>query len=140
MTDVARKTALLILNTLDKKQQTLDSVLDAVLGKATRLTSKDRKLLYALVYGVLRWRGRLDWIIGHFSKTNLDQVDPVILNILRLGLFQIACLDRIPVSAAVNTSVEMAKSTAPLWIVRYVNGLLRNAAREYQHVPYPDIV
>jgi 16S rRNA (cytosine967-C5)-methyltransferase len=140
MTDVARKTALLILNTLDKKQQTLDSVLDAVLGKATRLTSKDRKLLYALVYGVLRWRGRLDWIIGHFSKTRLDRIDPTILNILRLGLFQIACLDRIPVSAAVNTSVEMAKSSAPLWIVRYVNGLLRNAAREYQHVPYPDIV
>ena len=140
MADVARKTALLIMNTLDKKQQTLDSVLDAVLGKETRLTSKDRKFLYALVYGVLRWRGRLDWIIGHFSKTRLDRIDPTILNIMRLGLFQITCLDRIPISAAVNTSVEMAKSTAPLWIVRYVNGLLRNASREYQHVPYPDIV
>ncbi len=35
--------------------------------------------------------------------------------------------------------MEMAKSTAPPWVVRYVNGLLRNAAREYQHLPYPDI-
>ncbi len=140
MFDITRNTALLILDTMNKNQQTLDSVLDAVLGKETRLTSKDRKLIYALVYGVLRWRGRLDWIIGHFSKTRLDRIDPTILNILRIGLFQIAFLDRIPASAAVNTSVEMAKSTAPLWIVRYVNGLLRNAARKYQHVPYPDIV
>ncbi|MBL7178919.1 MAG: 16S rRNA (cytosine(967)-C(5))-methyltransferase RsmB [Desulfobacterales bacterium] len=139
MADAARNTALLILNTLDKKHQTLDKVLDDVLGKATRLTRKDRTLLNALVYGVLRWRGRLDWIIGHFSKTPLDRIDPMVLNILRLGLFQIMHLNRIPVSAAVNTSVEMAKSVAAPWVVRYVNGLLRNAAGNYHHVPYPDM-
>jgi len=139
MVDDARKIALLILNTLDKEHKTLDSVLDDILGQETRLERKDRALINALVYGVLRWRGRLDWIIGNFSKTRLNKIDPPVLNILRLGLFQMAYLDRIPVSAAVNTSVEMAKSTAPPWVVRYVNGLLRNAAREYQHLPYPDI-
>lgn len=139
MTDVARKTALLILNTLDKNRKTLNSVLEDVLSKTIQLTRKDRTLLYALVYGVLRWRGRLDWIIGHFSKIGLDRIDLTVLNILRLGLFQIVYLNRIPVSAAVNTAVEMAKSAAAPWVVRYVNGLLRSAAREYQHLPDPDI-
>lgn len=139
MADVARKTALLILNTLDKNRKTLNSVMEEVLSKTIQLARKDRTLLYALVYGVLRWRGRIDWIIGHFSKIGLDKIDPAVLNILRLGLFQIVYLNRIPVSAAVNTAVEMAKSAAAPWIVRYVNGLLRSAAREYQHLPDPDI-
>lgn len=139
MADVARKTALLILNTLDKNHKTLNSVMEDVLSKTIQLTRKDRTLLYALVYGVLRWRGRLDWIIEHFSKIGLDRIDLTVLNILRLGLFQIVYLNRIPVSAAVNTAVEMAKSAVAPWVVRYVNGLLRSAAREYQHLPYPDI-
>jgi len=139
MADDARKTALLILNTLDKKHNTLDSVLERILSQKIRLSKKDQALLYALVYGVLRWRGRLDWIIEHFSKTRLDRIDPMVLNILRLGLFQVIFLTRVPASAAVNTSVEMTKSVAAPWVVRYVNGLLRNAVRKYMDVPFPDV-
>ncbi|OEU68139.1 MAG: 16S rRNA (cytosine(967)-C(5))-methyltransferase [Desulfobacterales bacterium PC51MH44] len=135
----ARKSALHILNTLDKGRQTLDSILEEVLSKETLHSRKDRALLQALVYGVLRWRARLDWIIEYFSKTRLSRVDPKVLNILRLGLFQIIYLSRVPVSAAVNTSVEMAKSEAAPWVVGYVNGLLRNAVREHQRVSFPDI-
>lgn len=140
MPNDARKTALLILNTLDKEYQTLDSILDNVFADQVRLSKKDRGLLQALVHGVLRWRGRLDWIIKYFSKTRLDKIDPKILNILRLGLFQVIYLDRIPASAAVNTAVEMSKSVAPPHVVRYVNGLLRNAVQNYQQVPFPDII
>jgi len=139
MTDDVRKTALHILNTLDKGHKTLDSVIEDVFRKKTLFSRKDRALLQAMVFGVLRWRGRLDWIIDYFSETRLNRVDPKVLNILRLGLFQIIYLSRIPVSAAVNTSVEMAKTAAAPWVVRYVNGLLRNAARKYQNVPFPDI-
>lgn len=138
--DKARKISLYILNTLKKDHKTLDNVLDDVLQKETRLLKKDRALIQALVYGVLRWQGRLDWIIAHFSSTPLNKIDSTVMNILRLGLFQTLYLSRIPVSAAVNTSVDMAKSTSRPHVVRYVNGVLRNAARNYQEVPFPDMI
>ena len=134
----ARGTAFSILNTLDKGRRTLDNIIEEVIDEESPLSRRDRSLVYALVYGVLRWRGQLDWIISYFSKTRLNKIAPDVLNILRIGLFQIICLDRIPVSAAVNTSVEMTKSCAAPWTVRFVNGLLRNAARGYETVPFPD--
>lgn len=139
MADEVRKTVLYILNALDKEHNTLDRHLEDVLRERTHFSKKDRALLQVLVYGVLRWRGRLDWIIDYFSKTRLNKINPKVLNILRLGLFQIIYLDRIPVSAAVNTSVEMTKTVAASWIVGYVNGLLRNAVREYKDVVFPDV-
>ncbi|MBW1725569.1 MAG: 16S rRNA (cytosine(967)-C(5))-methyltransferase, partial [Deltaproteobacteria bacterium] len=63
MADKARKTSLYILNTLDKGHKTLDNILDDLLPKDTLLSRKDRTFVQALVFGVLRWRGRLDWII-----------------------------------------------------------------------------
>jgi 16S rRNA (cytosine967-C5)-methyltransferase len=54
-----------------------------------------------------------------------------------MALFQVMFLDRIPVSAAVNTSVELAKPLAPVWVVRFVNALLRKAAADYQKVKFP---
>ena len=139
MADEVRKTALYILNALDKDDKTLDRLLEDVFREKTCFSKKDRALLQALVYGVLRWRGRLDRIIDYFSKTRLNKINPKVLNILRLGLFQIIYLDRIPVSAAVNTSVEMTKAVAAPWIVGYVNGLMRNASRKYGDVVFPDI-
>jgi len=133
----ARKTALMILNRLGKEQATLDSLIDDILNKHNNLSQKDRALANALVFGVLRQQGKLDFIIAHFSKTPLKKIDPAILNILRIGLFQIIHMSRIPVSAAVNTSVEMAKAFGPLWVVRYVNGLLRNASRNVNSVEIP---
>lgn len=138
MVKTARTASLDILNTLDQGDNTLDNILDEVLSQQAFFSKKDRSLLQALVYGVLRWRGRLDWIIDYFSKTRMDKIDPKVLNVLRLGLFQIIYLDRIPVSAAVNTSVEMAKSFAAPYVVRFANGLLRNAARNHNQVPLPD--
>lgn len=135
MPDNARKNALMILNRLNSEQETLDNLVENVVMADRR----DRALFNALVYGVLRWRAKLDWIIAHFSKTPPDKIDPQILNILRLGLFQILYLDRVPDSAAVNTAVEMAKPIAAIWTVRFVNGLLRNAIRHHKDVVYPDI-
>jgi len=133
-----RKTALYILNSLDKGNKTLDSILEAFSDKTDLLSKKDRSLLNALVYGVIRWRGRLDYIIGHFSNTPLTRINPKVLNIIRIGLFQIIYLSRIPVSAAVNTSVELAKPSAAPWITGFVNAILRNAAKKFEAVPFPD--
>ncbi|UCH20684.1 MAG: 16S rRNA (cytosine(967)-C(5))-methyltransferase RsmB [Deltaproteobacteria bacterium] len=134
-----RQTALEILNRLSQNDQTLDSVMREVSGQTEMWLRRDRALLNALVYGVLRWRGRLDYIINHHSKTPFSRIDSNVLNILRLGLFQIGYLSKIPVAAAVDTSVELAKSTKAPWVVGYVNAVLRNAARDYQTAAFPDL-
>ncbi|MBA3029852.1 MAG: 16S rRNA (cytosine(967)-C(5))-methyltransferase RsmB [Desulfobacteraceae bacterium] len=134
-----RKAALFILNTLDQGNKTLDQVLDSLLSENPDMAKRDKALLHTLVYGVLRYRGRLDWVISTFSKTHIQKIDPSVLNILRLGLFQFMFLDRVPVSAAVNTAVEMAKDISAPWVVKYVNGVLRNASRGYKDVLLPKI-
>jgi len=136
--DDARGLALHILNKLDKSNKTLDSLLEDF-QKDHLISNRERALFNALVYGVLRWKGRLDWIISHLSKLPINKTKPEVLNILRIGLFQIIYLNRIPVSAAVNTSVEMAKHSADKRGAGYVNAILRKASRELETLPYPDI-
>jgi len=134
----ARKTALDILNRLNQGQCTLDTLMEDYSGGGRMDSRRDRALLQTLVYGVLRWRGRLDHIITHFSSTRFNKINPRVLNILRLALFQIIYLDRIPDSAAVNAAVNMAKSSGEPWVAGYVNALLRKASRQYRDVSFPD--
>ena len=134
----ARKTALYILNSLDKGNKTLDSIMEAFSDNTDLLSKRDRSLLNALVYGVIRWRGRIDHIIDYLSNIPVTRINPKVLNIIRIGLFQIIYLSRIPVSAAVNTSVELAKSFAPPWVIGFVNAILRNGAKKFEKVPFPD--
>ena len=132
-----RKIALLILSKLQTTGNTLDHILESGGHETALLDKRDRALMHSIVYGVLRWRGRLDWIIGHFSKISFRKIDSTVLNILRIGAYQIVYLDRVPDSAAVNTAVEMAKETAPPWVVRFVNGVLRNIARNRDTTSFP---
>jgi 16S rRNA (cytosine967-C5)-methyltransferase len=100
--------------------------------------ARDRDLLNALVFGVLRWRARLDYLIARFSKTPLSKLDPPILNVLRMALFQLLFLTRIPPSAAVNTAVDLAKSMSAPWVGAFVNAVLRKAAAGHAAVVFPD--
>jgi 16S rRNA (cytosine967-C5)-methyltransferase len=133
----ARNTVLNVLITLDRGRQTLDGILDDITPRTRILSRRDRSLFSALIYGVLRWRGRLDYIISYFSNTPLKKIEPGILNILRLGLFQIIYLDRIPDSAAVNTSVELTRKIGASHAAGFVNALLRKAAVNYGNVVFP---
>ena len=133
-----REKALQVLTALESTTTTLDHLMDRMQDYFSGGEKRDRALFQALVYGVLRWRGRIDWMIRYFSKPKLDKIDKIILNILRIGIFQIVFLDRIPNSAAVNTSVELSKAHGARWTVGFVNGVLRNVARNYDHVPLPD--
>ena len=135
----ARQAAFEILNDLDQGQATLDTLLEKFNAKNATISRRDRALFQTLVFGVLRWRGRLDFIIAHFSRTRFDKIDPRVLNILRLALFQIIYLDRIPESAAVNTAVEIAKTAVAPWVVGFVNAVLRKAVRDFQNLSFPSI-
>jgi 16S rRNA (cytosine967-C5)-methyltransferase len=132
----ARHTALNVLNRLDRQDKTLDRILLELPQGEDFLPRRDRSLLNALVYGVLRWRGRLDHVIRHFSDLPFDRIQPIVLNILRLGLFQVLFLDRIPNSAAVNTAVKLTKRTRNYQATGFVNALLRKAAVNYDQVPF----
>jgi 16S rRNA (cytosine967-C5)-methyltransferase len=115
-----------------------DDLLSDSFKRYRHLTSLDRAFLTELTYGVLRWRGRLDWIIHHFSNIPLEKIEPVMLNALRLGLYQIFFLSKTPASAAVNESVELAKEARGKGGGGFVNAILRSAVREKETIPYPN--
>ncbi|MBI9084477.1 MAG: 16S rRNA (cytosine(967)-C(5))-methyltransferase RsmB [Desulfobacterales bacterium] len=133
----SRKLAWQVLNNLHGSGLTLDRVLDKALSGHAPLSRKDRALVHALVFGVLRWQGRLDWILSHFSKPRLKKIDPPVLNLLRLGIYQIIFLTRIPDAAAVNTAVDLAKTAHPPWVVKFINGVLRAAVRGHNDLVFP---
>ena len=135
----ARKTALKVLMTLDRGRRTLDGILDDIAPRTERLSKRDRALFNAILYGVLRWRGRLDYIIAQFSNIALKKIEPGVLHILRLGLFQIIYLDRIPDSAAVHTSVELTRQIGSARAAGFVNALLRKAAANHDSVVFPEL-
>jgi 16S rRNA (cytosine967-C5)-methyltransferase len=138
MVAVSRRISLSVLNRLDDSNAFPQQLLHRAFQQEGKLIRKDRALATELVYGVLRWRGRLDWVISQLSTTPVHKIDPFVLNILRLGLFQILFLSRIPPSAAVNDSVTMTKDRQPLWVVRFVNGVMRTAVRRAKDIPLPD--
>lgn len=138
MVAISRRIALSVLNGLDDSNAFPEHILHRAFEREPRLIRKDRALATDLVYGVLRWQGRLDWVIRRLSKTPVHKIDSSVLNIIRLGLYQILFHSRVPPSAVVNDSVEMAKGQAPLWVVRFVNGVMRSAARRAKEIPLPD--
>lgn len=98
------------------------------------LSKLDKRLLTELTYGVILHRLSLDTLITFFSKVPLQKIEPWILHALRLGLYQIVYLDRIPVSAAVNTSVELVKRLVRRPdAVKFTNAILRSAERSIQN-------
>jgi len=121
-----RRTALDILLKIEKQNAYAAPLLA---GKITKFDSRDRRFLVELVYGVLRRRRSLDWIIERFSRFPLSRMDPTILNLLRLGTYQFLFLSRIPPHAIVFSSVEIAKSLRGKKASGFVNAVLRRISK-----------
>lgn len=92
-----------------------------------------------LVYGTLRWRGKIDWIISQFSKIPTKRITPPILNIIRLGVYQLLFLDKIPSFASVNESVTLAGQWGHRGQAAFVNANLRSINRARDRLEYPDL-
>src|SRR6185312_16430218 len=95
----------------------------------TPLSTPDRGLCQEIVYGVVRWQAALDWLITR--KTPGRTQKSALQNLLRLGLYQIFWLDRIPNHAAVNETVEQAKQSGFGPQAGFVNAILRGYLREF---------
>ena len=102
--------------------------LEAALTQA-RLSSIDRHLCQELSYGIIRWQATLDWLIAR--KTAAREQKPMLRNLLRMGLYQIFWLDRIPGHAAVNETVELARQSGFPSQAGFINAVLRNYLREF---------
>jgi 16S rRNA (cytosine967-C5)-methyltransferase len=107
----------------------VESLLDKALAQ-TRLSSADRHLCQELVYGVVRWQATLDWLVGRRTEGRKQQAP--LPDLLRLGLYQIFWLDRIPNHAAVHETVELAKQSGFGRQAGFVNAVLRGYLREFE--------
>jgi 16S rRNA (cytosine967-C5)-methyltransferase len=133
-----RRAAFDILLRIEKEKSFADILIDHELSKEI-IKGADRGLLTELVYGVLRRQGTLDHIIAQFSKQRPEKLELFVLLLLRLGVYQSFFLDRVPVSAAVNETVNLAKELAPR-ASGFINAILRSADRGRDSISYPDRV
>ncbi len=133
-----RAISLDILVRLEGTDRHPDDLLSDSFKRYRHLTSLDRAFLTELTYGVLRWRGFLDWVIERFSNLPFQKIELEVLNALRLGLYQIFFLTKTPVSAAVNESVELVKKRRGKGGGAFVNAILRSVLREKEKIAYPD--
>ena len=134
----SRQTAFKILMRCHKNTCTLDKSIDDAQNELESLPQKDRNLCNAIVFGVLRHREFLDFIIKSFSKQPFVKLDIQVLYILRMALFQLVFLDRIPSFAAINTSIELAKKRTNKGAAGFINALLRNADQNRHTLVLPD--
>ena len=126
MIDKTREIALKCLYKIEKEGGYSNIVLDEILRQnKEKLEERDIGLISELVYGTITWKLTLDEIIMKYSKIKLKKISDWILNILRMGVYQIIFLDKIPKSAAVNESVNLAKRYGNKGSSNYVNAILR---------------
>lgn len=132
-----RGTAVKVLNRVERTDSYLDKVLDGEL-RSGELSDPDKGLLNEIVHGVLRWQNRLDWVLNGFSHGNFVKSEINVKNTLRVALYQILFLDRIPHAAAVNEGVEFIKRIRGDKPAGLVNAVLRNIIRNIEGIRYPD--
>jgi 16S rRNA (cytosine967-C5)-methyltransferase len=132
-----RGLAVKILNRIERTDAYLEKLLDHEM-RNSELNGPDKALLYEIVHGVTRWMGRLDWILNGFYKGQFSKAIPNLKNGLRVALYQILFLDRIPDHAAVNEAVEFVKRLQGQKPADLTNAVLRNIIRTKNSIRYPD--
>ncbi len=134
----ARLLALRVLERVDRTRAYADLALHGALSKSG-LSGTDKALATDLVYGTLRWRGRLDYLLSQVLDGDLEKLEPIVTAVLRLGAYQIAFTDRIPATAAVDESVRCVRAAGADRASGLVNAVLRRLAGEYQTIAIPEL-
>jgi 16S rRNA (cytosine967-C5)-methyltransferase len=98
---------------------------------------RDRALAGEIATGTLRWQAAFDHVISVFARRPLARLDPEVVDVLRLTLFQLLHLDRVPASAAVNDAVQLTRKIGKSSSSSFVNAILRRASRERARLPLP---
>ena len=109
---------------------------DLLLKEAVSLDSRDAGLASEIVFGCLRRQGQLDWLIASVARRDADRMDAAVRIALRMGLYQLRHLDRVPAHASLNESVELVKMARKTSAAGLVNAVLRRAPRG--RIEWPD--
>ncbi|MDE2060349.1 MAG: 16S rRNA (cytosine(967)-C(5))-methyltransferase RsmB [candidate division NC10 bacterium] len=137
----ARRLTLDVLTQVEEQQAYASLLLDARLQRA-RLSQQDRALATELTYGILRWQGRLDYLLAAVTDRPWERVDPILRRLLRLGAYQLLFLTRIPAYAAVNETVtltqEVMRSQLKPGAKAFVNAILRRLLERQGTIRFPD--
>jgi 16S rRNA (cytosine967-C5)-methyltransferase len=102
---------------------------------APQLAVRDRAWVQELVYGTFRLRGRLDFLLSRFARRPIGQLEPDVLDVLRLGAYQLLEMHGVPAYAAVSQSVEMVKKVSGRAATGFVNGVLQSLRRDQEEAP-----
>ncbi len=132
----AREGALLVLYQINKKDAFSNIALNKEL-KDKSYKQLDKNLITGLVYGVLENQIYIDYVIKQFSTFKIEKMNPYTLNLLRLGIYQLLFLDKIPGFAAVKETVNLSKKYCKK-TTGFINGVLRNIQRNKENIKLPD--
>jgi len=127
MISPARNLAFSLLERIEARRLNSDDAVNS--PEMELLDERDRRLSAEIIYGVLRLRATLNWVLAGRSSKPWKDISLKAKIILRMSLYQMWMLDRIPDHAPVNDAVELAKRELGLGVSRYVNGILRNLSR-----------
>ncbi|MGW8266115.1 MAG: RsmB/NOP family class I SAM-dependent RNA methyltransferase [Longimicrobiales bacterium] len=121
-----RRVAALILSAVSRGRR-----LDLAFGEAVgRLPLRDRRWVQEVTYGAVRFRGRLDYLLDLHLKKGLGSLAPAVLDLLRLGAYQLLFMDGVPPYAAISQTVGQVRAVAGGGVGRMANGVLRSLGRE----------
>ena len=130
----ARECALQVLIACRKNNAWADAALKSAL-KTNTLSAPDAALCSRIVYGVMQNKLLLDFYISAYCSQKPDHLQPPLLDILRIGVYQILFLDKVPDRAAVNEAVTLAKSAGRAQASGLVNAVLRKISQNQANLP-----
>jgi len=133
-----RFSAVKILNRYERSDAYLDKLLNAEFQKEI-YNKFDKALLSEIVNGVIRWRAKLDWILTGFYHGDFQKNLNWVKNAMRVGLYQILYLTKIPQAVAIYETVEIVKRVQGEKTAGIVNGVLRNILRNLDNIRYPEL-
>jgi 16S rRNA (cytosine967-C5)-methyltransferase len=114
------------------------TVLNQTLKKHQQLEKQERAFISHLFTGTVKRYLTLDFIINQFASLSVQKMKPLIRNLLRMSVYQIMYMNQVPVSAVCNEAVNLAKKRGFTKLSGFVNGVLRNIARNTEEIKYPD--
>jgi 16S rRNA (cytosine967-C5)-methyltransferase len=134
----ARLLAVRVLDRVQRARAYADLSLHHYLARS-ELTGADRALATELVYGTLRWRGRIDYLLRHALEQPIEKLEPRVASALRIGTYQLVFSDRIPASAAVDESVRCVRALGVERATGLVNAVLRRLSAEHTEIELPSL-
>ena len=119
-----------------EKKQYSHNILNMLNDKYAYLKKEDRAFISRLVHGTLDYLLQIDYIISLYSKVTIKKMKPLIRNILRISIYQILYMDRVPDSAACNEAVKIVSKKGFFGLKSFVNAILRAVARDKEKLNF----